>query len=477
MAIDGIIILDGTGRPIIQSGFRSKSTAYPLLHIDVLNNELQKTTTLSDIDPVLYVPPFNSTDTPSACCHVSYSDVHILCPVSGDVDPLVAFAFVDTFIEILREYFGSVSAGIIKENFDVVYQLFEETLDAGGHPLTTHSNALRDIVIPPSLLNKLLSSVAGPNVHSTLNAGVGSGPFSSPIAWRKSGVRHANNEIYFDMVEELKGVVNKHGTTVTSLVRGKIESNSKLSGDYSYAILFKLVLIVALLIGTPDCLLHFTNPQVLADCAFHPCVRLKRWSREKVLSFVPPDGRFTLLDYRYSNIPRGATTPAAIAAAKDHVPIPFLIKASIDLDNTGGVFEVKLTSRMSTHTFENVVVEMGLGEGASGIKCVVSRASGGFGSAVGSGTGESGASWAFDARRMVLKWEIPSMPPSTTWSIQGSFLTSRFPRPSRAIRVRFDIPAHTFSSLKVDQLKITGENYKPFKGVRGRSSVDVEWRW
>ncbi|KAG7096590.1 hypothetical protein E1B28_004009 [Marasmius oreades] len=209
MAIDGIIILDNTGRPIIQSGFRSKSPAYSLLHIDALNNELQKHSNPSRIDPVLYVPPFQSTDTASACCHVSHSDVYILCPVSGDVDPLVAFAFIQTFIDILREYFGSVSAEVIKENFDVVYQLFEETLDAGGHPLTTYSNALRDIVTPPSLLNKLLASVAGPNIHSTLNAAPGTGPFSSPIPWRKTGVRHVNNEIYFDMVEELRGIVNK----------------------------------------------------------------------------------------------------------------------------------------------------------------------------------------------------------------------------------------------------------------------------
>jgi len=76
--------------------------------------------------------------------------------------------------------------------------------------LTTSSNALRDIVLPPSLLNKLLN-VAGANFNSTINSGSGpaAGPFSSPIPWRKIGVRHANNEIYFDIYEELKAVVNK----------------------------------------------------------------------------------------------------------------------------------------------------------------------------------------------------------------------------------------------------------------------------
>lgn len=85
-------------------------------------------------------------------------------------------------------------------------------MDSGGHPLTTAPNALRDIVLPPSLLNKLLS-VAGANINSTINSGSGlgaaGGAFSSPIPWRKAGLKYASNEIYFDLVEELQAIVNK----------------------------------------------------------------------------------------------------------------------------------------------------------------------------------------------------------------------------------------------------------------------------
>ncbi len=87
-------------------------------------------------------------------------------------------------------------------------KLLEETLDAGGRPLTTSSNALRDIVLPPSLLTKLLS-VAGANINASFNTSTG-GPFSSPIPWRKTNVRHNANEIYFDMAEELNAIVNKY---------------------------------------------------------------------------------------------------------------------------------------------------------------------------------------------------------------------------------------------------------------------------
>jgi len=96
---------------------------------------------------------------------------------------------------------------VLRDNFDIVHQLLEETLDAGGHPLTTSPNALRDIVLSPSLINKLLSvtGVSGLSGPPTNNLGA----FSSPISWRKAGLRYNHNEIFFDFIETLDAVVNK----------------------------------------------------------------------------------------------------------------------------------------------------------------------------------------------------------------------------------------------------------------------------
>lgn len=67
-------------------------------------------------------------------------------------------------------------------------------------------------------------------------------------------------------------------------------------------------------------------------------------------------------------------------------------------------------------------------------------------------------------------------PKSYCLSRTGVF-SAKTPRVARAFRVKFEINSHTYSSLKVDQLKMTGEMYKPFKGVRGMSTGDIEWRW
>ena len=89
-------------------------------------------------------------------------------------------------------------------------------------PLTTEPNTLKDIVLPPSLLNKIVSvaGVAGyiststfvfrclPSFHRLHTSAPA--PFSSPIPWRKSGLRYNNNEIYFDIVETIDAVVSSY---------------------------------------------------------------------------------------------------------------------------------------------------------------------------------------------------------------------------------------------------------------------------
>ena len=142
------------------------------------------------------------------------------------MDPLFVFAFLQRFVEILQDYLGDVSASSLKDNFDVVYQvgisphrsginfhacakLLEEMVD-DGYPLTTESSALRDIVLPPSFVNKILS-VAGVAGLAKASAT----PFASPMPWRKAGIKYNNNEIYFDVVEQLDAIVSRYEVVVT----------------------------------------------------------------------------------------------------------------------------------------------------------------------------------------------------------------------------------------------------------------------
>lgn len=62
-------------------------------------------------------------------------------------------------MRVLEDYFGKekLGRGIVEGNFDVVEELLGEIID-NGEIMTTEPNALRDIVLPPSLLNKVMSA-------------------------------------------------------------------------------------------------------------------------------------------------------------------------------------------------------------------------------------------------------------------------------------------------------------------------------
>mmetsp|Transcript_23384 Transcript_23384/g.55943 ORF Transcript_23384/g.55943 Transcript_23384/m.55943 type:complete len:229 (+) Transcript_23384:1-687(+) len=58
------------------------------------------------------------------------------------------------------------------------------------------------------------------------------------------------------------------------------------------------ILMKCFLSGMPDLKLGLNDKLEDNSITFHPCVNLGRFSTERVVSFVPPDGEFELLKYR-----------------------------------------------------------------------------------------------------------------------------------------------------------------------------------
>jgi AP-3 complex subunit mu len=391
-------------RPVIQSGFRSAPAAYPAIHIDALNDAVAR----GGVDPVLYVPtPGSEGTTSSACCHIEVGGMRVLAPVSGDCACLLSLrACIDLtrplqWIHSTRlrsckhssTFSRSTSARCRPPSCEITLtsctrsvspcelfhirrqtflQLLEETLDAIGHPLTTSPNALRDIVLPPTLLSKVLSAAGASALASTPTPA----PFASAIPWRRANVRHTQNEVFFDVAEHLAAVVSKAGASLRSSVRGRLDAHSRLS-------------------GTPDLTLSLIGAQNMADAAFHPCVRLARWTRDRSLSFVPPDGRFVLAEYRF--------------APSSPVPVPLALVPRINLHEGGGTIELTLSARSGGRPLANVCVEVFLGQSASGASCSTS--------------GAPDAGWAFDSARRLLRWDMPTLGTGTA-VLKGTFTTT-----------------------------------------------------
>ncbi|KAK7278035.1 hypothetical protein RJT34_23057 [Clitoria ternatea] len=206
---------------------------------------------------------------------VSRQGVTFLGCTQVEMPPLMAIEFLCRVADVLNEYFGGLNEDLIKDNFVIVYELLDEMID-NGSPLTTEPNILLEMISRPNIVSKALSVVTGSssNVSGTL-----SGATASCVPWRTAEPKYSNNEVYVDLVEEMDAIINRDGVLVKCEIYGEVQVNSRIS-------------------GLPDLTLSFTNPSILDDVRFHPCVRFRPWESHQILSFVPPDGQFKLMSYR-----------------------------------------------------------------------------------------------------------------------------------------------------------------------------------
>lgn len=117
-------------------------------------------------------------------------------------------------------------------------------------------------------------------------------------------------------------ILDANGAVVSSDVRGTVACNSRMSGMPDMTLIFTTCVqrrgtaanarrdrrdatrrtstatALTTSMSRPPYRAPRCSPGVIDDCAFHPCVRYARWEREQVVSFVPPDGNFTLMTYR-----------------------------------------------------------------------------------------------------------------------------------------------------------------------------------
>ncbi|KAJ4360841.1 uncharacterized protein N0V89_001408 [Didymosphaeria variabile] len=296
---------------------------------------------------LVYLP---NTNPPTLLYSIIQDQLLFLCPSSNDTDPLQILEFLHRVTDALEDFLGGpLLASKIESHYDVVAQLLGEMVD-GGVVSCTEPNALKDVVDAPNFMKTLLggvglpsatpSSLAPSNTPFSLGnrpsprlgpSGGAGAATSSPVPWRRANVRHTSNEMYVDIVETLHVTLSPSGRPLAALANGMIAFTAKIS-------------------GVPDLMLQLGCPGGIANAVslptFHPCVRLNRWKdRPGELSFVPPDGRFTLAGYEVDLLGSAAldsfsTTTPTNAAPKLNIPATVSVLTS--LGPTGSDFEVRL---------------------------------------------------------------------------------------------------------------------------------------
>jgi len=401
--IQSIFILNQSGDILIEKHYRG------LLNRNLCEffwDEVSKSSSPSEVLPVITTPKHY-------LIHIQSNSLYFLGVVNQEVSPLMVLEFLHRTTEIFGQYFENVTENVLRENFVTVYQLLDELMD-NGIPFTTEPNSLVEIIPTSNIVNKVVGSITG---QSRMTGAVGDGSLSN-TPWRKTGVRYPTNEIYFDIVEEIDCIIDPNGTTVSNEVSGEVQVVSKLS-------------------GMPDLTLVFSNPGILDDVSFHPCVRYQRYEQQKVISFVPPDGTFKLMNYR----------------VKGQLQSPMYVKPQISFNQAGGRVNIMVgTKSVQGKSVEDVIITIPFPKMVSTVTL-----SANYGQV------------QTDDITKICKWMIGKLPKDRTPMLEGSVALAPggpIPESNPVISVQFKMTMYTSSGLKVDSLAVHNEGYKPFKGVR-----------
>jgi len=392
--------------------------------VDVLLEEVRKHKVIEDVPPVIATGK-----------HYLFSVFHrglfYLAVTSGEVPPAHVIDFIHQLLRVLGTYLGQFTESHLAENFVTVYQLLEEMLDF-GYPMLTEPNILTTLIRPPTVASRVVSFVTGKgSVGDTIGAGA-----TSMIPWRKSDVTYTQNEITFDVIEEIDCIVGRNGQVVATDAFGKVRCNCKLS-------------------GTPDALLLFRETNFAADPAFHRCVRYSRWQKDKVLSFIPPDGQFQLMRYRVNT---------------RSIEQPVYCRPQVSYADGHGRLTVAVGAKPIRVFAASTKVKPGAAGGAGGgpevndvaVTLVFPRA------VTNIDLHPSTGGLHYDPKTNTARWTIGRMPMEAPRLEGRLLLKPGAPPPEEELitRMSFRVSGTSVSGISVAKFTVSGVAYVPYKGVR-----------
>jgi AP-3 complex subunit mu len=169
------------------------------------------------------------------------------------------------------------------------------------------------------------------------------------------------------------------------------------------------------------------------------------------------------------------------------------IRPFITTGEAGGSFTISLAPSGTVGPggvaiLEDVTIHLHLGSSATGVKGSIQSNDKRRMNALSSNSSSSsnsqsnklppGGSWEFDSISRTLIWKIPKLVSSPvlsgTWQYDDNLGKSA---PSPVMSVQFKAPLMNISGLSIVSLKVLGEKYSMYKGLRSNMKGHVEVRW
>lgn len=277
-----IHFLDIKGKPLLSRDYKGDIPAKTIENFPLLLMELED-------DEALYRPYIHSQGINYV--FVAHHNLYVCALTRQNENVMTLVVFLAKVIEVLTLYFKSLEEELIRDNFVITYELLDEMMDFGV-PQVTDTKILKEYITQDYY--KLIRSSSSRLVQPP-NA------VTNAVSWRKDGIVYKKNEAFLDVVELVNMLINAKGQVLNLEILGEVKMKSKLSG------------MPDLRLGLNDKGIFSQNPDDTAlelgtaaparkiemeDIKFHQCVRLSKFENERIITFIPPDGEFTVMLYR-----------------------------------------------------------------------------------------------------------------------------------------------------------------------------------
>ena len=276
-----IHFLDIKGKPLLSRDYKGDISSTTIEKFPLLLLELENTVDDGEYKPFINHEGINYI-------FINHNNLYICALTRKNENIMTIIIFLSKLVEVMTQYFKSLEEESIKDNFVIIYELLDEMMDFGV-PQTTDTKILKEYITQDyySLIKSTPTHlVAPPNA------------LTNSVSWRKEGIFYKKNEAFLDVIESINMLITANGQVLNSEILGEIKIKSHLSGmpDLRFGLNDK-----GIFTGNNDATTDSGKNIEMEDIKFHQCVRLSKFENEKLITFIPPDGEFTLMSYRLSS--------------------------------------------------------------------------------------------------------------------------------------------------------------------------------
>lgn len=276
-----IHFLDIKGKPLLSRDYKGDIFSTTIEKFPLLLLELENTVDDGEYKPFINHEGINYI-------FINHNNLYICALTRKNENIMTIIIFLSKLVEVMTQYFKSLEEESIKDNFVIIYELLDEMMDFGV-PQTTDTKILKEYITQDyySLIKSTPTHlVAPPNA------------LTNSVSWRKEGIFYKKNEAFLDVIESINMLITANGQVLNSEILGEIKIKSHLSGmpDLRLGLNDK-----GIFTGNNDATTDSGKNIEMEDIKFHQCVRLSKFENEKLITFIPPDGEFTLMSYRLSS--------------------------------------------------------------------------------------------------------------------------------------------------------------------------------